>query len=157
MFSKWYLVLFILTLIVLLFVVGYNIYEHYQIKKNCPNQCSENTNMLFWLNIIVMVLIFILIIGFFFARDKNTEQVKASGLNVRQQPVNQQPLYMLPQGSYPQQSSLNQVPQQHFTQQPAQQNFLTSMMTGNPPVGHHQVNNCNENPLANGIDIISRV
>jgi hypothetical protein len=82
MFARWYLILFILSLLFFLFVAGYNLYENYKVRKNCSVTCEENQNILLILNIIVIVLVFILIIGFFFAREKNNVEkiIQGQGL-----------------------------------------------------------------------------
>lgn len=77
MFSKWYLILFILTLIFFLFVLGYHIYDYFS-TRNCQNpiDCNVNQTILFWLDIVSVILLFVLIIGFFFARDKTCEKAQ---------------------------------------------------------------------------------
>lgn len=67
MIAGWYLILFILTIIFLLFVASFNIYEQERIKRKCKT-CVENQDVLLILNAIAMFLVLVLLFGYFFAR-----------------------------------------------------------------------------------------
>jgi archaellum component FlaG (FlaF/FlaG flagellin family) len=67
MIAGWYLILFIITIIFLLFVAAFNIYEQERIKRKCKN-CLENQDILLILNAIAMFLVLVLLFGYFFGR-----------------------------------------------------------------------------------------
>jgi hypothetical protein len=69
MLPRWYLVVFIICLIAILIVSSYNIYENFRIKKKCPRSCQESQDILIGLNIIIIVLTFILLLGYWFIGD----------------------------------------------------------------------------------------
>ena len=69
MLPRWYLVVFIICLIAILIVSSYNIYENFRIKKKCPRSCQESQDILIGLNIIIIVLTFILLMGYWFIGD----------------------------------------------------------------------------------------
>jgi uncharacterized protein YneF (UPF0154 family) len=73
MFSRWYLILFIISIIFLLFVGAFNIYEQDRIKRKCK-QCEENQEMLLILNGIAMFLTLLLFFGYFFSQDSSSKQ-----------------------------------------------------------------------------------
>jgi hypothetical protein len=146
MFSKWYLVLFILTIIFLIFVAGYHIYTYFELK-NCKtiSECSENQNILFWLDIVSLILLLILIFGFIFARDKKCEQIELSNSIAQTQQKIQQ-----------------KINQQSVTTQSVPTINPQRIQMSYPQYASNESINTNEssiNPFSysNDIDIISRV
>lgn len=85
MIAGWYLILFIITIIFLLFVASFNIYEQERIKRKCKT-CVENQDILLILNAIAMFLVLVLLFGYFFAR------VSKSRVEVYEQNKNPSPL-----------------------------------------------------------------
>jgi len=75
MLSRWYLILFIVSLLVLLIILGYNIYENWRIKRDCPESCQESQDILIWLNGLAIFLILVLLLGYFFSDDSSSKQV----------------------------------------------------------------------------------
>ena len=92
MFARWYLILFIITIIFILFVGAFNLYEQDRIKRKCKN-CNENQDALLILNAILMFMAVILFFGYFFSRDtceststtRNTIASKSQGLKSQTQ------------------------------------------------------------------------
>ncbi len=177
MFAKWYLVLFVLSLIVLLFVLSYNIYEYLQNKNNLKST-TESQDILFWFNVGALVLVVILVLGFFFSRDRKCEKLQ-QGVKITGQPIiNQVPVIQTPVLQTHSPVILNQSPvnQTHIL---PQQKIQTAAL--NPPLQNQVIPNishnnqqlignryaidnfknseCNGNPFGceGNIDIISRV
>lgn len=69
-YSRWYVVLFFVFVILILFICGYNLYETYRIKSQVPQEFQESQDILLVLNIIGIVIALILLIGYYFAGDK---------------------------------------------------------------------------------------
>jgi hypothetical protein len=179
MFARWYLIIFILSLLFFLFVAGYNLYENYKVRKNCSVTCEENQNILLVLNIIVILLIFVLIIGFFFAREKSSPLTVQKGAQnggqigsqngvgqqkgpiVQQGPiVNGQPM---PVQFYPQQKGILQGPFQGNQQLPVLVNQQAPaqgfVQVQQPPINMKYNNNSDKwggNPFGY-IDIIPKI
>ena len=95
MIAGWYLILFIITIIFLLFVAAFNIYEQERIKRKCKN-CVENQDILLILNAVAMFLVLVLLFGYFFARvsksrveaiqqNKPSSPIKSSSPSVKNQ------------------------------------------------------------------------
>jgi preprotein translocase subunit SecG len=76
MIAGWYLILFIITIIFLLFVASFNIYEQQRIKTKCKD-CVENQDMLLILNAISIFLVVCLLFGYFFGRQSKADIQKA--------------------------------------------------------------------------------
>jgi hypothetical protein len=148
MFSKWFLVLFILTILFLIFVLGYHIYYYFEIQ-NCKtiSECSETRNILFWLDIVSLILLIILIFGFFFARDKKCEQMELFESMAQTQQKIQQKINQQQPNIYPQRLPMNNNYPPSFTSPPSS---LYEPLTESSSI----------NPFSyssNDIDIISRV
>jgi hypothetical protein len=88
MIAGWFLILFILTIIFLLFVASFNIYEQERIKRKCKT-CVENQDILLILNVIAMFLVLVLLFGYFFGRVSKTRVEalqQATSVNNKAQP-----------------------------------------------------------------------
>lgn len=68
MTKRWYLILFIVTILFILFVASFNIYEQNRIKNECKS-CVQNQDMLLLLNGIIIFLAILLIFGYFFSKE----------------------------------------------------------------------------------------
>jgi hypothetical protein len=64
----------------ILIICGYNLYEAYRIKADVPKQYHESQDILIVFNIIGIIIAAILLIGYFFARDKSEESL----LNIKE-------------------------------------------------------------------------
>ena len=85
MIAGWYLILFILTIIFLLFVASFNIYEQERIKRKCKT-CVENQDILLILNVIAMFLVLVLLFGYFFGRVSKTRVEALQGTTINKTP-----------------------------------------------------------------------
>ena len=74
MTARWYLILFIITILFVLFLSAFNIYEQERIKRKCKS-CVENQDFLIILNVIVMFLILILLFGYFFSKESKQSSI----------------------------------------------------------------------------------
>lgn len=81
--SRWYVVLFFIFIVMILIICSYNVYEHYRIKTQVPKEFQESQDILFVLNIIGIVLALILLIGFYFARDKSVGSILGQAINIQ--------------------------------------------------------------------------
>ena len=82
MLSRWYLILFIISLLVLLIIIGYNIYENWRVKRDCPETCQESQVILIWLNGLALFLILVLLFGYLFSDDSTCKKMPTSTINI---------------------------------------------------------------------------
>lgn len=82
MLSRWYLILFIISLLVLLIIIGYNIYENWRVKRDCPETCQESQDILIWLNGLALFLILVLLLGYLFSDDSTCKKMPTSTINI---------------------------------------------------------------------------
>jgi uncharacterized BrkB/YihY/UPF0761 family membrane protein len=71
MFSRWYVVLFFVFVIVILVTASYNLYETLRIKSQVPQDLQESQDILIVLNVVSIILCIILLIGYYFSSDKS--------------------------------------------------------------------------------------
>ncbi len=136
-------------MIVFLFIIGYNIYDYFKYQKDCPKVCSENQDLLFWLNIVMLVLVVVLIIGYFFGRDKEAEKIIQ---NIQTKQINP---VLVPQVPVTQAVPLNDPVQIISTQQV----IPVQVPVQSQGVALFRESDCNGNPFSctGSIDIISRI
>jgi membrane protease YdiL (CAAX protease family) len=85
MTARWYLILFIITILFVIFVAAFNIYENDRIKRK--RNGDDNQEMLIILNAIAIFLLTFLLFGYFFAKgSKNKSPLQ---LNPTQLPSTQ--------------------------------------------------------------------
>lgn len=87
-YSRWYIVLFFVFVILIFFICGYNLYETYRIKTQVPQDFHESQDILIVLNIIGIVIALILLIGYYFAGDKTAPCSKIINSPLNASPTN---------------------------------------------------------------------